>query len=80
MVITVYVLHHVHSFEDGSEDVKLIGVYASHADAQAAIERLKNQPGFVEQPDGFHIGSYPLGKDHWPQGYVTVTYDDDPVP
>jgi len=55
-----------------SDDEKLIGVYRVQADAQAAIERLRNKPGFVTFPDGFHIDRYELNRDHWTEGYVTA--------
>lgn len=68
----VFILHHVHTFEDGNEDVKLIGVYSSHESAAAAIERLRQQPGFCDAPEGFIIDRYPLDVDHWTEGYVTI--------
>jgi len=59
-------------------DEKLIGVYASEADTKAAVDRLKDKPGFKEAPEiiqdldenGFMIGPYELGKDHWTEGFV----------
>jgi hypothetical protein len=36
----------------------------------AAIERLKQQRGFVEFPEGFHIYPYEIDKDHWREGYI----------
>jgi hypothetical protein len=71
----VFILWHVHEFEDGSEDVKLIGVYSTRERAEAAKQRLLNQPGFCDIPEGFHIDRYPLDKDHWTEGYVTVRHD-----
>ncbi len=69
---TVYVLHQVvREFED-DEDAKLIGVYSTEDEARAAVARLANQPGFYEHPEGFQIDSYPLDKDHWSEGFVTV--------
>ena len=69
---TVYVLHHVvREFED-DEDAKLIGVYSTEDEARAAIARLANQPGFSEHPAGFQIDPYPLDKDHWAEGFVTI--------
>jgi hypothetical protein len=68
----VYVLHHVHEFDDDREDLKLIGVYATQSNAEAAVVRLSLQPGFREHPDGFHIGKYTLDTDHWLEGFVTV--------
>ena len=64
----VFLLSHVSE----SDDEKIIGVYRVHADAQAAIERLRNKPGFVTFPDGFHIDRYELNRDHWTEGYVTA--------
>jgi hypothetical protein len=72
---TVYVLHHVvREFED-DDDAKLIGVYSTEDEAGAAVTRLADQPGFREHPDGFQIDPYPLNKDHWAEGFVTVATD-----
>jgi hypothetical protein len=68
----VFILHHTHTFDSGEEDVKLIGVYSSLSSATAAIERLKQQPGFCDMPEGFEISDYQLDVDHWTEGYVTV--------
>jgi hypothetical protein len=71
---SVFVLQHVHSTEDDLEDVKFIGVYSSREKAQAAMERLGHAPGFSDAPDGFHIDEYDLDRDHWVEGYVTLTH------
>jgi hypothetical protein len=66
----VFLLWHVHTFDDEEEDEKLIGVYSSRDKAEAAISRLKDQPGFVDVPP------YTVDKDtNWTEGYVTVTGD-----
>ena len=70
---SVFVLQHVHSREDGVEDVKFIGVYSSREKAQAAVARLGRLPGFADAPDGFHIDEYRVDQDYWVQGYVVVT-------
>ncbi len=64
-----YVLQHENP--DGG-DAKLIGLYSSHASAEAAIKRLQAQPGFCEHPDCFAIDTYELDKDHWAEGFVRV--------
>lgn len=69
----VFVLQHVHTFEDGEEDIKMIGVYSTLERAAAAIERLSIQPGFCDLLEGFAIDPYVLDEDHWTEGYVTVT-------
>ena len=55
------------------QDEKLIGIYSSENDAQEAIKRIKTKPGFRDFPDGFQIDEYEIGKDNWPEGFVTVT-------
>jgi hypothetical protein len=67
-----YVLQHEHVREDGAEDVKFIGVYSSRDNAQAAITRLGQAPGFSEALAGFHIDEYQLDKDQWVEGYSAV--------
>jgi len=71
-VIKVFVLQHVHSLDDGGEDVKFIGVYSSRENAQAAVTRLCRAPGFSDAPAGFHIDEYQIDKDQWVEGYATL--------
>ena len=68
---SVFVLQHVHEFEDGEEDVKFIGVYSSKEKAENAISRLIQQPGFKKTENGFYIDQYKMDMDHWTEGYVT---------
>lgn len=66
-----FLLWHTHTIDE--EDVeKLIGVYASSADAKAAIQRIKDKAGFKDHPDGFEIAEYTIGKDHWTEGFITL--------
>ena len=65
-------LQHVHSLDDDAEDVKFIGVYSSRENAQAAITRLSQAPGFSGAPAGFHIDEYQVDKDQWVEGYSTL--------
>lgn len=67
----VFLLWHVHEFEDGADDEKLIGVYRTEENAKLAIERLRVQPGFVDLPNGFEVCPYTLDKDHWEEGYIS---------
>lgn len=68
----VYVLQHEHEFDDGSEDVKFIGVYSNWQKAEQAVQRLQGQKGFRDTPKGFAIDEYELDKDHWAEGYTSV--------
>jgi hypothetical protein len=75
LVVDVFLLWHVHELTDGEEDAKLIGVYASAEDAERAKQRVANQPGFRDLPEGFQVSRYEVGQDHWTEGYVTVTHE-----
>ena len=70
---SVHTLHHVHPEDDVyDEDVKLIGIYASRAEAEAAVVRVRDQPGFRDRPDGFRIDEHVLNRDGWVEGYVRL--------
>lgn len=69
----VFVLHHIHHLKD-DDDAKLIGIYTSEDKAKAAIQRVKDQPGFCE-PDGeFEICEHQLDRDSWTEGFATIWY------
>jgi len=61
----VHILFHIQ--ETG--ELLMVGVYKTEADAHAAIERLKEKPGFARHPDRFEIQSYELGVDIWSEGF-----------
>lgn len=73
---TVYLLWYVRADDQSEEDAKLIGVYRSRDSADAAMSRAKGQPGFRDHPEGFEVSAYPLDKDHWTEGFVTIPADD----
>lgn len=52
--------------------VKVIGIYSSKTLAEAAMERARQLPGFIEQPDCFTIDQCEVDKDHWPRGFVRL--------
>ena len=54
------------------DDEKLIGIYATNADAVAAKERLRQKPGFADTPEEFEIHEYQLNQHHWSERYVCV--------
>ena len=72
---TAYLLFHAHQMPDGEEDSKLIGIYATPADARAAQQRASAKPGFKEHTSGFTIDAYEIGKDHWAEGFQTISAD-----
>jgi homoserine kinase type II len=70
-VTSVFVLHHVRADDEYADDAKLIGVYSSKESAQAAVERLRLQPGFRDHPDGFEASEYRLDQDNWEEGFIS---------
>ena len=62
---TVWLLWFEQEREEGEDTGLLIGVYRTEDDANAAKERLKDQPGFSEYPEGFKAYEYVLGRDSW---------------
>ncbi len=71
---TVFVVQH--SYETGDnipyDETKFIGVYSTKAEAEKAVERLREQSGFKQSPEIFFIDEYALNQDHWCEGFVTV--------
>ena len=74
----VFLVEHVHTLDDGEEDVKVIGIPSTREAAAHAVERLRLQPGFRDAPEGFTIDLYWLDQDGWAEGYVTVSKPRDP--
>jgi tRNA (guanine37-N1)-methyltransferase len=70
----VFLLWYVREWEEEDTEL-LIGVYRTEEDAKAAIERLKDKPGFVNKPDGFEYHFYEVGRDGWTEGYARMVGD-----
>jgi len=66
----VYLVWFVRERDEAENIEILVGIYESEADATAAIERVREKPGFVDFPKGFEIDSYELGRDNWVDGFV----------
>ncbi|HEY4742650.1 MAG TPA: hypothetical protein VIH76_18790 [Candidatus Acidoferrales bacterium] len=62
----VYLLYHIRN----EGELLLVGAYRSEKDAKAAIERLKDKPGFAQHPSGFEYHAYELGVDIWSEGFT----------
>ena len=71
----VYVLQHEYLYGENDEysEVKMLGVFRSREDAEEAITRYKNLPGFKEFSDEcFYIGEYELNKELWAEGFIEL--------
>jgi hypothetical protein len=69
---SVLLLWYIRARDTTNEGELLIGVYSSEEEATAAIQRLKDQPGFANAPEGFEIHRYKLNRDSWTEGFVVV--------
>ena len=65
---TVFVLHHT-ARVGKDEDVKLLGIFRTKLDAQAAIALLKDKPGFRDAGGEWSCVEFELGKLHWLEGF-----------
>lgn len=67
--MNVFLVMHAREKANGEEDLKLIGIYSSLAEAEDAVGRARELPGFRDSPAGFSIDRYELGRDHWTCGF-----------
>jgi hypothetical protein len=72
---TIYLVWHFDQ-ETPEDDVqeKLIGVYSTEERAKAAIDRLRDKPGFRDFPNRWAIHDRKLNFINWDGGYETVKY------
>ncbi|MEZ5961606.1 MAG: hypothetical protein R3C30_14460 [Hyphomonadaceae bacterium] len=68
---TVFLLWHSREIREGESDDKLVGVYSTRAQAEAAIARKVAFEGFRDFPNGFLIDPYELDRDAWSEGFVS---------
>lgn len=68
----IFIVMHGHEFGDGHADVKMIGAFSTREKAEAAVSRLRTEPGFRDNPGGFHVEPYELDVDHWSEGFATT--------
>jgi hypothetical protein len=69
----VFILWHTHGENDElrEENLKMIGIYSSETEAEAARSRKLQYPGFCDSPDGFEIEIVELNRDQWSEGYIS---------
>ena len=70
----LYLLHFVHEFEDGHENVILLGIFSSEDEAKTSLAQLRQKPALSRCSDKFVISKTTLDKLSWEEGYTTVEY------
>jgi len=67
-----------HTSEDDDQE-KIIGRYSTEERARAAMERLRDKPGFRDYPERWYIGASVLDRDSaWTTGFFTALPGDTP--
>ncbi|MDR0465865.1 MAG: hypothetical protein LBH94_00755 [Deltaproteobacteria bacterium] len=79
---SVYLLQHSYDYNIGdgetTEETKIIGIFSTVAEAEAAILHYKNLPGFKDYPDDcFYLEEYELDRRFWEEGFVPAFSDDE---
>lgn len=63
---------------DRFQDYKWIGTYSTTKNAEEAIGRLKDMPGFRNYPERWHIQERTVDQTDWISGFDKET--DQPIP
>jgi hypothetical protein len=71
---TFFLLSHDHELPQDCTDTKVIGLYSTRANAEAAVKFLSTKPGFCKSKSGFQIGLIELDKTAWEDGFDTYKY------
>lgn len=66
----IYLLQHRHPFEDGSEDTKFLGIFATKKEVMQAIKFYKKLLGFKDFPNEFFIDKYEIDRCEWDSGFI----------
>lgn len=65
----LYLLYFVQEFDDGHEDVKLLGVFSSEENAEKALAIIKDIPEIKHIKNQFEIHEDKIGRLAWTEGF-----------
>lgn len=72
MTTVVYDLWYEREYEHREDTELHIGIFSSEASARVAIDKLRDQSGFRDDPEGFNIYPMELDRSGWTEGFVSV--------
>ena len=72
-ITTVYHLYYVYEYDNGYEDVRLLGTFSSENKAQAALSTFKKIPEFREIMSNFTISEDRVNLLGWTEGFTTIS-------
>ena len=58
----IYILAHIHKFEDGHESKKIIGSFFTKEKALEILDKYKTLEGFKDALEGFYIQDIEINK------------------
>ncbi|MGE0406555.1 MAG: hypothetical protein AB7O65_09660 [Candidatus Korobacteraceae bacterium] len=70
MAQKVYMLWFVQEHDEFDDIELLIGLYETRGQAEDAIRRRLDKPGFVDFQEGFQIHERELGVEGWTEGFI----------
>ena len=68
----LFLLYFVYEFEDGHEDVKLLGTFSSKEKAKKALLNIKKIPELSKFKNNFVIDEDRVNFLGWTEGFITV--------
>jgi hypothetical protein len=64
----VFIVQHEYE-RNGCDHFKHIGVFFNRDEAETAVDKLRNLPGFKSWPNGFEISEVIVGEYGWKEGF-----------
>jgi hypothetical protein len=71
IVDTIILVTHEYENSLGCECLKIVGLFRTIEEAQAAVASLRDKEGFRDHPEGFDIGPRTIGEISWASGFIT---------
>ena len=66
----IYFLDFVYEFEDGHDDIKLLGVFSSKKNAKLALTEIKENFNYKKIAKYIEISDDLIGRLGWQDGYI----------
>ena len=68
----IYYLDYVYEFEDGHDDIRLLGVFSSRKKAKEALLKIKNDSSYDKIAKHLIISEDVMETLDWKEGYIIV--------
>jgi hypothetical protein len=78
-MITVHVLWHRCTDEEGRDHELMLGIYSTQEKAEQVLALLRDKPGFRDYPDGFEIQDATIDRTYMTKGFVFAWGDEEPA-